>query len=86
MEPNYEEDVFLGKYQPSELKIASEFLTTWLPFLSRDLCNDCVHVLSDRIRSLDPGLIFFPSLFCLTGKFWFFFHNLIEETENFLGY
>jgi hypothetical protein len=56
MEPNYEEDVFLAKYQSSELKIASEFLTNWLPFLSRDLCNDCAHVLSDRIRSLDPGL------------------------------
>lgn len=54
MEPNYEEDVFLAKYQSSELKIASEFLTNWLPFLSRDLCNDCAHVLSDRIRSLDP--------------------------------
>ncbi|CAH2076524.1 unnamed protein product [Thlaspi arvense] len=53
MEPIDEEDTFLGKYQPSELKIASEFLTTWLPFLSRDLCHGCVHVLSDRIRSLD---------------------------------
>ncbi|XP_010548289.1 PREDICTED: uncharacterized protein LOC104819751 [Tarenaya hassleriana] len=50
-----DEDPFLRQYQPSELKIASEFLTTWLPFLSRDLCKDCVHVLSNRIRSLDPG-------------------------------
>lgn len=56
MEPiDEEDDVFLGKYQTSGLKIASEFLTTWLPFLSRDLCKDCVSVLSDRIRSLDPG-------------------------------
>ncbi|XP_023635060.1 RNA demethylase ALKBH5 [Capsella rubella] len=54
MDPTYDEDVFLGKYQSSELKIASEFLTTWLPFLSRDLCKDCLHLLSDRIRSLDP--------------------------------
>ncbi|CAA7035738.1 unnamed protein product [Microthlaspi erraticum] len=49
-----EDDVFLSKYQPSELKVSSEFLTTWLPFLSRDLCKDCVHLLSHRIRSLDP--------------------------------
>ncbi|KAL0726105.1 hypothetical protein Bca4012_022198 [Brassica carinata] len=53
MEP-VKEDPFLREYQPSDLKIASEFLTTWLPFLSRDLCTDCVHVLSHRIRSLHP--------------------------------
>ncbi|KAG2240768.1 hypothetical protein Bca52824_090513 [Brassica carinata] len=53
MEP-VDDDPFLRKYQPSDLKIASEFLTTWLPFLSRDLCSDCVHVLSRRIRSLHP--------------------------------
>nr|KJB43346.1 hypothetical protein B456_007G195400 [Gossypium raimondii] len=49
------EDPFLVKYQPSELRIASEFLTTWLPFLSRDLCRRCTRILSRRIRSLDPG-------------------------------
>lgn len=49
-----EDDPFLRKFQPSELKIASEFLTNCLPFLSRELCKDCVNVLSDRIRSLDP--------------------------------
>lgn len=49
-----EDDPFLRKFQPSELKIASEFLTNCLPFLSRDLCKDCVNVLSHRIRSLDP--------------------------------
>ncbi|KAF8100113.1 hypothetical protein N665_0230s0001 [Sinapis alba] len=49
-----EDDPFLQKFQPSELKIASEFLTNCLPFLSRDLCKDCVKVLSDRICSLDP--------------------------------
>ncbi|KAG6766703.1 hypothetical protein POTOM_027874 [Populus tomentosa] len=46
------DDPFLVQYQPSELKIASEFLSTWLPFLSRDLCRDCIKTLSDRIRSL----------------------------------
>ncbi|XP_030513590.1 RNA demethylase ALKBH9B isoform X2 [Rhodamnia argentea] len=46
-------DPFLRNYQQSDLRIASEFLTTWLPFLSRDLCSDCTKTLSDRIRSLD---------------------------------
>lgn len=50
-----EDDPFLRQYQPSELKIVSEFLTNWLPFLSKDLCKDCNHLLSNRIRSLDPG-------------------------------
>ncbi|KAE8695132.1 2-oxoglutarate and Fe(II)-dependent oxygenase superfamily protein isoform 2 [Hibiscus syriacus] len=49
------EDPFLVKYQPSELIIASEFLSTWLPFLSRYLCHRCTQTLSQRIRSLDPG-------------------------------
>ncbi|KAJ7953115.1 oxidoreductase, 2OG-Fe(II) oxygenase family protein [Quillaja saponaria] len=49
-------DPFLRNYQPSELRIAAEFLTTWLPFLSRDLCNHCASILSRRIRSLDPEL------------------------------
>ncbi|CAA7022108.1 unnamed protein product [Microthlaspi erraticum] len=48
-----EDDLFLRQYQPSELKTVSEFLTNWLPFLTRDLCKDCVNVLSNRIRSLD---------------------------------
>ncbi|XVE87420.1 hypothetical protein DITRI_Ditri18aG0116000 [Diplodiscus trichospermus] len=47
------DDPFLVQYQPSELRIASEFLTTWLPFLSRDLCHRCTRTLSQRIRSLD---------------------------------
>ncbi|XVF15901.1 hypothetical protein REPUB_Repub09cG0196400 [Reevesia pubescens] len=50
------DDPFLLQYQPSELRIASEFLTTWLPFLSRDLCHRCTQTLSQRIRSLDPEL------------------------------
>ncbi|KAL1315353.1 hypothetical protein HN51_042120 [Arachis hypogaea] len=49
-------DPFLLNYQPSELRIASEFFTNWLPFLSKDLCNHCTQSLSDRIRSIDPEL------------------------------
>ncbi|XP_054818587.1 RNA demethylase ALKBH9B-like isoform X1 [Prosopis cineraria] len=48
------DDPFLLNYQPSELRIASEFFTTWLPFLSKDLCCHCSVILSDRIRSIDP--------------------------------
>ncbi|KAK6258227.1 Alpha-ketoglutarate-dependent dioxygenase AlkB-like - like 2 [Theobroma cacao] len=50
------DDPFLVQYQPSELRIASEFLTTWLPFLSRDLCHRCTQTLAQRIRSLHPEL------------------------------
>eukprot|EP00257_Ricinus_communis_P010625 XP_002530736.2 uncharacterized protein LOC8267097 [Ricinus communis] len=50
------DDPFLLQYQPSDLRIASEFLTTWLPFLSRDLCHHCTRTLSHRIRSLDSEL------------------------------
>ncbi|KAL9393940.1 hypothetical protein Peur_013225 [Populus x canadensis] len=46
------DDPFLVQYQPSDLNIASEFLSTWLPYLSRDLCHNCSKTLSDRIRSL----------------------------------
>ncbi|KAJ4962947.1 hypothetical protein NE237_022886 [Protea cynaroides] len=48
------DDPFLLNFQPSELQIAAEFLTNWLPFLGRDLCRGCIRILSDRIRSLDP--------------------------------
>ncbi|XP_050228805.1 RNA demethylase ALKBH9B [Mercurialis annua] len=47
------DDPFLLQYPPSDLRIASEFLTTWLPFLSRDLCQHCSQILANRIRSLD---------------------------------
>ncbi|KAK4274518.1 hypothetical protein QN277_017725 [Acacia crassicarpa] len=50
------DDPFLLNYQPSELRIASEFFTTWLPFLSKGLCRHCSVILSDRIRSIDPEL------------------------------
>ncbi|KAL2318003.1 hypothetical protein Fmac_031879 [Flemingia macrophylla] len=48
-------DPFLANYTTSDLRTASEFLATWLPFLSRDLCTRCTQSLSDRIRSIDPG-------------------------------
>ncbi|KAJ8771043.1 hypothetical protein K2173_023368 [Erythroxylum novogranatense] len=50
------EDPFLLQYQPSDLQIASEFLTNWLPFLSRDLCGRCTETLSGRVRSLHSAL------------------------------
>ncbi|TKY58067.1 RNA demethylase ALKBH5 [Spatholobus suberectus] len=49
-------DPFLLNYTTSDLRTASEFLATWLPFLSRDLCTRCTQSLSDRIRSIDPGV------------------------------
>ncbi|XP_022751455.1 uncharacterized protein LOC111300097 isoform X2 [Durio zibethinus] len=55
------DDLFLVQYQPSERRIASEFLTTWLPFLSRDLCHRCTQALTQRIRSLGTDLNAVPS-------------------------
>ncbi|CAK9157025.1 unnamed protein product [Ilex paraguariensis] len=46
-------DPFLLNYDANDLRVASEFLSNWLPFLSRGLCRHCTHTLSDRIRSLD---------------------------------
>ncbi|XP_010268476.1 PREDICTED: uncharacterized protein LOC104605415 [Nelumbo nucifera] len=54
--PDRMDDPFIRNYQTSELQIAAEFLTTWLPFLTRDLCPNCTHILSDRVRSIDPEL------------------------------
>ncbi|XP_073310382.1 RNA demethylase ALKBH9B-like [Primulina huaijiensis] len=48
-------DGFLLKYNAEELRIAAEFLSNWLPFLSPGLCKTCSLTLSDRIRSLDSG-------------------------------
>ncbi|CAL0332208.1 unnamed protein product [Lupinus luteus] len=48
-------DPFLLDYQPSELGIASEFLSTWLPFLTQDLCHHCTQSLSHRIRRIHPA-------------------------------
>ncbi|PSS21354.1 RNA demethylase [Actinidia chinensis var. chinensis] len=46
------DDPFLVNYNATDLRIASEFLSNWLPFLSRDLCPNCKQTLTDRIRSL----------------------------------
>ncbi|XP_078448310.1 RNA demethylase ALKBH9B-like [Wolffia australiana] len=46
------EDLFIDEYDASELKIAAEFLTNWLPFLSKGLCEKCVASMRDRIGSL----------------------------------
>ncbi|KAE9446103.1 hypothetical protein C3L33_22034, partial [Rhododendron williamsianum] len=50
------DDPFLLNYDQTELRIASEFLSNWLPFLSRDLCSHCRHTLSKRVKSLDPEI------------------------------
>lgn len=46
------DDPFLLTYNSTDLRVASEFLSNWLPFLSRDLCRHCTNALSSRIRSL----------------------------------
>ncbi|XP_073041217.1 RNA demethylase ALKBH9B-like [Primulina eburnea] len=48
-----EMDQFLLKYNAEELRIAAQFLTKWLPFLSPGLCKTCTLTLSDHVRSLD---------------------------------
>ena len=72
------DDPFLVQYQPSDLNIASEFLSTWLPYLSRDLCHNCSKTLSDRIRSLSgfhnfflPELTFLVLVYYLDTNFFF---------------
>ncbi|KAL3829408.1 hypothetical protein ACJIZ3_018210 [Penstemon smallii] len=49
------EDPFLLIYNAAELRIAAEFLSNWLPFLTRGLCNSCAQILSDRVRSFNTG-------------------------------
>ncbi|KAL6551965.1 hypothetical protein OROGR_008119 [Orobanche gracilis] len=49
------DDPFLLNYDDTELQIAAEFLSNWLPFLSRGLCKSCTRTLSDGIRSLHTG-------------------------------
>ncbi|KAG8089759.1 hypothetical protein GUJ93_ZPchr0011g27851 [Zizania palustris] len=41
-------------YTADELAIASEFLTTWFPFLSAGLCPSCVDSIRSRVSSLLP--------------------------------
>ncbi|GAA0179134.1 hypothetical protein LIER_42201 [Lithospermum erythrorhizon] len=45
-------DSFLQKYNSTELKVAEELLSNWVPFLSRGLCSRCTQTLTHRIRSL----------------------------------
>ncbi|KAK1439196.1 hypothetical protein QVD17_05012 [Tagetes erecta] len=47
-------DPFLQTYNPNDLRIASEFLSNWLPFLSKGLCHHCTQLISDRVRSIHP--------------------------------
>ncbi|KAL0926802.1 hypothetical protein M5K25_003054 [Dendrobium thyrsiflorum] len=49
-----EADPFLQSFDSSDLQIAKEFLTNWLPFLTKDLCEGCAASLLDRIQSLSP--------------------------------
>ncbi|XP_020679484.1 RNA demethylase ALKBH9B [Dendrobium catenatum] len=49
-----EVDPFLQSFDSSDLQIAKEFLTNWLPFLTKDLCEGCAASLLDRIQSLSP--------------------------------
>ncbi|XP_076939792.1 RNA demethylase ALKBH9B-like [Bidens hawaiensis] len=46
---------FLEKFNPTDLRTASEFLSNWLPFLTQDLCDHCTHRVSHRVRSLNPS-------------------------------
>ncbi|XP_047334995.1 RNA demethylase ALKBH9B-like [Impatiens glandulifera] len=52
--PQDKGDPFLLNYNSADLRIASEFLLNWLPFLSKDLCQLCCQTLSDRVRSIIP--------------------------------
>lgn len=53
-DPKLSGDPFLLRYDDEELRIASEFLSNWLPFLSRDLCHQCTHNLTHRINGIFP--------------------------------
>ncbi|PIN08896.1 hypothetical protein CDL12_18520 [Handroanthus impetiginosus] len=48
-------DPFLLNYNAEEVRIAAEFLSNWLPFLTRGLCKSCTQTLSDGIQSLYTG-------------------------------
>ncbi|KAG6537187.1 hypothetical protein ZIOFF_002273 [Zingiber officinale] len=50
-----DDDLFLQQFDPKDLEIAAEFLTNWLPFLTRSLCDGCSATLRGRIDSLRPG-------------------------------
>ncbi|XP_020586526.1 uncharacterized protein LOC110028850 [Phalaenopsis equestris] len=49
-----EADPFLQSFDSSDLQIAKEFLTNWLPFVTKDLCGGCAASIRDRIKLLSP--------------------------------
>lgn len=53
-------DPLLKDLNSSDLEVAEEFLTIWLPFLTRDLCQGCSAALMDRVRLLNPGRDSYP--------------------------
>ncbi|KAG6537239.1 hypothetical protein ZIOFF_002326 [Zingiber officinale] len=36
-----DDDLFLQQFDLKDLEITAEFLTNWLPFLTRSLCDGC---------------------------------------------
>ncbi|KAH0468857.1 hypothetical protein IEQ34_002089 [Dendrobium chrysotoxum] len=68
-----EADPFLQSFDSSDLQIAKEFLTNWLPFLTKDLCEGCSASLLDRIQSLSPGA---GIRFCSIFDFFLLFYSL----------
>lgn len=84
--PEDEIDPFLQTYNPNDLRIASEFLSNWLPFLSKGLCQHCTQLISDRVRSIHPGTLFFPpnkfhTLRFATGSCYFRYNKFVKFGE-----
>ncbi|PWA68942.1 2-oxoglutarate (2OG) and Fe(II)-dependent oxygenase superfamily protein [Artemisia annua] len=48
-----EDDPFLSGYNDADLRTVSEFLSNWLPFLSKGLCHHCSDSLVHRVHSLN---------------------------------
>ncbi|KAJ6840479.1 RNA demethylase ALKBH5 [Iris pallida] len=48
------DDPFVRDMDASDLDSAGEFLASWIPFLTRDLCDRCSETLVSRVRSLRP--------------------------------
>lgn len=75
-----EDDSFVQQYEPSELEIAAEFLTNWLPFLTRGLCDGCSSALRSRIHSLRPGISFrLPSSPPVPSFGWMFWDFRVRD-------
>lgn len=49
------DESFLRNYNANDRRIASEFLSDWLPFLTNGLCDSCNVKLTHRLRSLRPA-------------------------------